>query len=221
MVFCSDFSQPDVLVWNGVPTRQSWYLTFVPVVQPLSWPTTTPPAYGRDTKVSCARRKRVHELEQYRAAWVGPARYGGRPDIHILEATDRLEGTTVPQTARRPALNPQFLMLMACLFFRGFCDSHREKCEGTFAQKTSPQICSCWPHCWPIIGPILALVPGRRFCTQTNETPPTILISLKMYMQRALVSHGSRRTGQSSTSLWWQTAPCQVDMKTSLASLRT
>ena len=35
---------------------------------------------------------------------VGPARYGGRPDIHILEATDRLEGTTAPQTARRPSL---------------------------------------------------------------------------------------------------------------------
>ena len=50
---------------------------------------------------------------------------------------------------------------------RGFCHSHHQRCEGTFGKKTS---CFKLALVGPLVGPLLALVPSRRFGIQTNQT---------------------------------------------------
>ena len=39
------------------------------------------------------------------------------------------------------------------------------------AKNFAPEACSCWPACWPILGPCWPS--GRRFYNRTNETPPS------------------------------------------------
>ena len=42
----------------------------------------------------------------------------------------------------------------------------------------APQICSCRHRCLAHVGPVLGLVPDRRFHSRTNETPPSLSTTL-------------------------------------------
>ena len=48
------------------------------------------------------------------------------------------------------------IVVMTCLFLRGFCDSHDKKFEGPFGQKFSPEACSCWLRMLAFVGLVLS-----------------------------------------------------------------
>ena len=57
--------------------------------------------------------------------------------------------------------------------FSEFLSLTPQKCEGPSRKKKIRAAYACQQGgCWPILGTCWPLVPGRRLCTQTNETLP-------------------------------------------------
>ena len=113
------------------------------------------------------------EFPRAQYAWRSHVDQNSRKNICMIVISLHIQRFSSPRHEIFHFSGMSSIVVTTCLFFHMVSDtSTTNKFEGPFAQKKSrladllmlhPMLAYLWP--------MLALVAGHRFCTQTNETP--------------------------------------------------